>query len=165
MPRPVYIIAAESVSEDARTNALSIFQILERVEMKPAPTGGQAVTPNASVEPHNALIRMYVLAVWMKLPEDDPEQLYQHQIAICTPDGNERIVVDDPEVRFTDDDRPLNRYAMIINGMPSTGPGILRFESRMRKVGHDGDDWIKQDYPMLFVAKQAPAQATQTPQS
>ena len=156
MPRPVYIIASESTSEDARSNVLSIFNVIERIEIEFAVISATSQPPPLSPAAiQGNLNRFVVIAVWMKLPTDNPDDAHQHQMAMCYPDGTEKIVADDNNVLFANDDRPRNRYGLVVAGSPTTMEGTFRFESRMRRVGNE--EWIRQDYPIRVVVKHAPS--------
>lgn len=156
MPRPVYIIAAESTTEDARSNVLSIFKVIERIEIEfTVISATSQPQPPSPIAIQGTLNHFDVIAVWMKLSTDNPAAAHQHQMALCYPEGTEKIVAADSNVIFANDDRPLNRYGLVVAGTPTTMDGTFRFERRMRRVGDE--EWIRQDYPLRVVVKQTPA--------
>lgn len=145
MPRPVYIILSSSGVEDSQTRLVSLFNVLERIEvaehLRPTSDGKQSM--------HVQLLEFRVSAVWMKLPEDNPEQEYQHQIVLCLPDGTEHVLCDDTRAFFASDDRPLMRFLLDVKAAPFAQSGIVRVESRLRKVKEES--WARQDYPLAVV--------------
>jgi hypothetical protein len=142
MPRPVYIICSESGSEDIRTLLISYFNILERFEitkLPEVPADSRLVVP---------MLSFRATAVWMRLPEDDPEIEYEGQFRAFMPSRSEPLLMAEQKF-FFDYKRPLVRLGVLSQGPPFHEPGIVRIEHRIRRVGTE--DWLAQDYPIEVV--------------
>lgn len=150
MPSPVYIIAAESVSEDRETNLVSLFHVLEVITVEVSVVRTPNPTPNESrVEHHVSGKPMVVIAVWMKNPSDDTNAVYEHQFVLRYPDGTEKMLHQLDEVAFPSEAKKLTRHGLkFANFMPKQN-GVHRFVSRMRLVA--GADWIEQQFPLDCV--------------
>jgi len=142
MPRPVLIVCAQSVAQDATTNLLSIFNVVEKVVLAPQETDIARRTPLPQ--------SMTAVAIWMKDERDAGVQL-EHQFQfIIPPDGREVLTPIHP-YQF-DDHKHLGRFICHLNGLPIEGPGLARIINRIRIAG-EGNEWISQEYPILAVAE------------
>lgn len=164
MPRPVYIIAADSYSEDRGTNILSVFHILERIEyLRQVIQDGVPLFPEPA-EASDSGLHFNLLAVWMKLPDDNPELTYEYEMAVIHPDKTENIVTSGESQMFPSDDRPLQRMVVRFKRFAPKSAGIYRFESRVRVVGEE--TWQRQDFPLTVEELESPIAAiTPTDQS
>src|SRR5262249_28940938 len=124
---------------DASTNLLSHFQVIETLQISKIP-------PEALQSGQPVLVPMVSLlttAVWMKMPDDSPQQEYEFETAFfLPPDGAEQVVHHGKF--FFSEGKPF--YRLTVRGYlpPFTGPGLFRIESRIRKVGEE--QWLRQDY-------------------
>jgi hypothetical protein len=158
MPRPVFIIAAARTSEDKTSGFLSLFEILEvldvqltRPEHGEGPELIQAVN-RASLQATESTI----VSVWLR-EEADAGQVFEHQFAIIFPDREDPL----PIVPFQfADDLPLQRFKFLMRGFPMLpAAGIVEVESRVRL--QNADTWARrQRYPLIFrprIVEPAPA--------
>lgn len=154
MPRPVFILCSKSGVEDKESSLISLFDIVEKLQITKVPIP-QVTTQEG---PRPPVVIQYqplrIVAVWMALPEDDPQQNYDYSMIVFGPPKGEPIGVEAGGVfRFT---KPLHRFTMRIEGpLPMQGPGLIKIESRIRKVGEE--NWLSQDYPII-VEEIEPAQ-------
>jgi len=159
MPKPVYIICAQSGSQDSETKLVSLFDICERLEVQ------ETVQRTATAEGESPkqqivmdTISLYIVATWMKLPDDDAEIEYEHQFVLHFPGPESREVTVGAAtgVYFNNDRLPTNRYLLRARMRPFSHAGILRIESRIRPVG--SEEWFSQEYPVLIAHSQAEEQ-------
>jgi hypothetical protein len=141
------MICSESGAEDAGTRLVSIFNVIEKVQVPRTPEP----PPGAAVAVLRAL-PFRVLSVWMRTEEDTPGEPYEFQVALRHPGQAEAAVVARGHFAFID---LLSR--VVLAGPFPLGPatGILWVECRIRRVG--GAVWLKQEYPILL--EEVPAQA------
>jgi hypothetical protein len=133
MPRPSYIICAQHIVEDKRTSLVSLFNIVERVEIHPLPTVDGPIFLEA--------MNLHFQAVWMREDGDNAQDEFEHQLLI-TSTAADPIIGVPVTFRF---ENPLQRFAGRIQAhLMFAGPGTMRVESRIRRVGSDG--WLTQDY-------------------
>src|SRR6516162_554291 len=126
MPRPLYIICAESGSEDARTGLVSHFNVIESIQV------WKRVDSNSSDQVRLPMLTFRATAVWMK-NEGEPDGEYEFQMVLHLPPTNKELVAQ--EGRFSFLGKPFFRIALIAGGPPFEGPGVFRIESRVRRVG------------------------------
>jgi hypothetical protein len=147
MPRPVFIICAQSGSEDKDTHLLSMFNIMERIIIAPLPEGSDPLT----TQPTNTL---RVAAAWMRTEGDVPQKEFEHQMVFRPPSGQPPVTTEIVRFRF---DKPYYRATAITSGfLFFAGMGILLVESRIRPVGTE--EWLSQDYPILVSQPDGPTE-------
>lgn len=139
MPRPMYVICAQSGAEDKRTNLVSLFNIVERFEAVPLPTTNPAIIQSPT---------LYILAVWVQGETDQPDNDFEHQFVFSWPE-QEPILTEPMRFRF---EKPLYRF-MAINPGPLffRGTGTFRIESKVRLVGTE--EWLRQEYLVAVEMK------------
>jgi hypothetical protein len=139
MPRPTYIICAERSVEDKRTSLVSLFNIIEQVEIRPLPAAEGTIFVEA--------MNLHVHAVWMREAQDTAQDEFEHQLFI-TFAGADPIMAVPTTFRF---EKPFQRFTAHIPSQMFAGPGTLRIESRIRRTGADA--WLTQDYliPVLVA--------------
>ncbi len=134
MPKPVYIICAESAVEDKLTSKHSIFNVIEKVmafktEEKQAP----------------AMFSCAVSAVWRREPRDDCE--FETEFAVLLPKIGERHSIAQSEFKFPPGNQ-LARFNLLFNGPPPVdGGGVLELQHCIRKKGTT--EWTIQSYPVF----------------
>ena len=144
MPRPVFIICYTLGSEDKETGLLSLFRIIEKLQVAhipfpQLPQGAQAFL--IEKDP------MHVVAAWMKNAADDPNDEYEFEMSMMVPGGQE-FQLGSGVFQF-DANRPVHRFTVAIRGqIPFKQAGILIIENRIRKKGYT--DWMRQDYPVVI---------------
>lgn len=150
MPRPVYILCSESGSQDASTNLVSHFQVIETMQISPIPESDAKVLVVPAVS-----FRM--TAVWMKKPEDPEGQEYDFETVFYLPPDGEELIVQTGKFAF-DGGKLLYRMIVIGLGPPFKGAGLFRVESRIRAVGQQ--EWLTQDYliPISLVSQENTAE-------
>lgn len=137
MPRPVYIICSESVAEDRLTGLMSLFQVFERIEMTEVDKSSKAD------ELLRQKVSMRVTAVWMRFPGDEACD-FQHQLAFMMPPDDREHLAEVQSFKFS---HPFQRFLAHFIADPFEGAGVLRVESRVRRVGDT--QWLRQDFPIL----------------
>jgi hypothetical protein len=157
MAKPVYIICAQNGSEDRETGLLSIFHVIEKLQMTtiPVPQPGQP-PPVIQVLPFR------VFAVWMREEQDDSAQEFEFEMNLLLPPDNRRQQLLRGTLRF-EQGRAFHRISVLFaTPVPVTQPGMMSVESRLRRAGN-GEEWRSQEYPILVEGTQTPQeQAAQT---
>lgn len=163
MPKPVYIICAEGVTEDRRTNLVSLFNVLEKLTATVEPDGD-----NEEKVQRLPLLRFRALAVWMREESDPLDQEFEAKLQlIIPPDGEEITLPVRRRFKFKEGGH-LQRISLTFEGgPPMKGPGTLRVLSLVRAVG--SEEWLRQEYPIFVEFKEAKlqeehAEATETGQ-
>jgi len=134
MPKPVYIICAESAVEDKVTSKHSLFNIIEKVV---------AFKTDGKQPP--AIFSCAVSAVWRREPRDDCE--FETEFAVLLPRSGERHSIAQQEFRFPPGNQ-IARFNLLFNGPPPVdGGGVLEFQHCIRKKGTS--EWSTQSYPVL----------------
>jgi hypothetical protein len=110
MPKLEYFLVCESVSTDRETNRVSLFNIIEEVQLSAAPGSGYIIAQFVAV------------ACWNRMPADEGKD-YQATLRIHSP-GEESI---DFPLNFQME-RPRHRLTFRFQGLPAVRPGDLRFE-------------------------------------
>ncbi len=159
MPRSVYIICAQGSSEDKDLNAVSLFTVIEKVELSqtvPLLATGQMFY-FVKWQPWK------IVAVWMHEEADPWEQEYETEFRLLLPNGK---ITPLASTRFRFDQplgqRPFARLSLAFDDPPTLSAGVVKIENRIRPVG--SNDWITQDYPIVVEEPQAPQQkANQIP--
>lgn len=148
MAQPAYIMMAESGAIDARSNRVSLFEVVEVVEVTPR----QAADP----PPEQSRARAdRVLVVWMKDEADTPDVAYETQLACVAPDGTDFFVAYTTPFRFPAGAQFFRAITtdLKIPGFPTVG--VYRLEGRLRREGDTG--WAaRQSFPFLVQIKASP---------
>ena len=110
MPKLEYFIVAESVSIDQTTNCISIFHVLEQINIREFPTPLRQLTAIAHWNAEKVDIdRDFQVTIVVTPPGDEPKEFHQ----------NFRII------------RPRHRTIANLVGLPLTQPGTLTIEIRL----------------------------------
>lgn len=140
MAKPVYIIVAESISEDKTTNLVSLFTVCERWVLYRIPEGDDQPPTDVDVSTKH-LLQCVVVAVWMH-EEGDEEREYTHQFFVTSQSGTTHEIGDPYPFRFSGK-RQFQRFRLNFKGATQFEQGQVTFGSRIRS----GDsDWITQTY-------------------
>jgi len=147
MARPIFIVCSNGVSIDRATNFLTMFQVLEGYTSTISETP-EPVPVTESVRAIVGDIRFFVTAVWMREPEETPEDEFEYELAITSP-GQERQVFDHQHCKI-----PKN-FFRITAGLQKSSPwdqaGIVSVECRLRKLP-DGE-WKTQEFPIPITVR------------
>jgi hypothetical protein len=142
MPRPSYIICCQSCSEDKRTGAFSLFNIVEKFQLNQLPPPPPGTVPVISSD------AFAIVASWSKLPDDPQDQEYEFETILHLPNGN---AIETPRNSFVyEEGKPNYRITVFVSAAPvMETSGVLRIENRLRRTGATDDEWIRQDYSIL----------------
>jgi len=137
MPQGVYIICSESGAIDRRTNAISIFGVIDTIRFASVSEVSDAKNLPGVSKPW---IDIRTTAVW-RCEEDELGEAYEHQTTFSIPgDEHKRIVGEGSFVFKT----PLHRFVIDFGGPVFNQAGVIRIENRIRKLGDD--DWQEMAY-------------------
>ena len=143
MARPVHIICSASSSTDRITNQISLFQIIDKIQIRKSPEVTEGVKVFVVQED------LQIHATWMAEPEkgDTSEDVFEHELRLIRPDGGISPMLS-TTFKFTlaDNKRFIRMTVGIPGSLPFDVPGIYSMESRIRKEGHS--DWISQSCPL-----------------
>lgn len=135
MPRPLFIICAESASVDRYSNDLSIFNVIEGIQVF---SGNADGSPNKSA-PADGLpfLNVRIVAVWVADDIDRPHE-YEQETRVRV--GNRERRPHHGTFRFT-----TRNHRFLVNIARFTPePGICVVEHAIRKVGDE--HWQTQQY-------------------
>ncbi len=144
MPRPVFIICAETGAVDKITSFASLFGIFEKINYRRAKEG----------EPQPAF-KMMIVASWMRDPNENQEQEFENEFLIIVPPNGREISLGkglfsfSPGIEFW---RPIAKFE---SALPIDGSGVMQVVNRVRRSGADGE-WISQSYPIIIEELPAP---------
>jgi hypothetical protein len=141
MPKPAFIICSESGSEDRVTGLVSLFKVIERIELHERPDSeeGRPIVLNP--------LPFQVVAVWALSEDENADQEYEFEHKLTLPSGKEATL--QSGTFFFERGRPRHRFTVIVNGFMPQDAGLLRVENRIRKVGEG--DWLVQAYEIPVV--------------
>jgi hypothetical protein len=138
MPRPLYIICSEDGSQDAITNLMSFFNVLEKILFVRHRDG--------DTQPA-LLFKFHAVSVWTREETDSPEDEFESELSMYTPPNGNRVSLGGSHRFKFEAGRRFMRIASRYQGpAPFESSGILRFESRIRKVGTE--EWTTQEYSL-----------------
>ena len=144
MPKPVFIICAENIAVDQDSNLVSIFNALENIQVNVQ----VSISPRRGKKAKTQLViqqRLFkAVAVWMR-EEDDVDKKFESQMAIILPDETEKATETTP-FTFSPGPKQLQRFVLSSTIPPLAKSGIMRVQSRVRKLGRKR--WMVQDYPI-----------------
>jgi hypothetical protein len=146
LPLLEWTIVALSHSVDKTSGALSIFNVLEGINVPadmPEPSGGM---------PIGLPYPFCIIQLWSRELSSVPEKL-EARIQIVAPNGNELATV--PVIV---DLETSNRGRILLN-VPAflyAGAGNYRFETKLKV----GDEWAPMTAAVVSVAKAGPPQVT-----
>jgi hypothetical protein len=147
MPSPVHIICSESGSDDKITGLLSLFNLVEQIQVHLLPE-----KPEGSVMIQALPFR--ITATWMKLPEDEGQE-FDFSIRIHLPANDTPLEIAQGEFTF---ERTFHRFnARILANLPFKVSGLMRVESRVRRSG--AAEWLTQECPVPVEVHPAPTQS------
>lgn len=150
MPKAAYVLFAESGAIDTDTNRLSLFDLIDIVEVVPRKPGEVASSPTKRRLPR-------AVAVWVREEDDNLGDVFEIQIACVAPDGTDYFASPVHRFSFSAPFHRLNIPAIDVTGYPATG--LYLIESRLRKVGQTG--WtVRQSYPFLVQVTPSSQPAT-----
>src|ERR1051325_11600420 len=137
MAKPVFILCSEAISVDQETQALSIFNVLEKVQFKKLPKPKDDGSRVAVVE----TFKMRILSIWLREGADIGET-FETESFVTIPPNNLTIGFPRQTFQFTS---PLHRINLLLHGLlPFQVSGEMRVTSQIRKLGDE--KWISQDY-------------------
>lgn len=114
MPKLEYFLICESMCTEQETNRVSLFNVLEDLQVLPPGTA-----PGGPIVPH-----FVAVSCWNREPGDDDKD-FQAILRIHPPSEHE-----DPKdfsMNFKME-RPRYRLSLRFQGMPKLEPGLLKFE-------------------------------------
>jgi hypothetical protein len=143
MPTPVYIICAESGSEDSYTGLASLFNIIDRLKIGPPgpEIGGLLMTGWPTVR---------IVAVWKAAEESDFEGEFKSEIRLILPTRDIASQIYEQSFRFLRD-KPRHRITAMIGGLQISESGPLVFECRIKRP--DASEWLAQQYEIDVVVR------------
>ncbi len=143
MPRPVYIICSLGGAEDKATGLISLFHVLETVNIVRRP-------PDRGISP----ITIRTTAVWMRTEGDDESVEYEFQSIFRSPPHGTEAIIRAGQFSFG---KPLFRFVADVTFMSFVCPGTLTVVHRIRKM-EEGSTWLTQEYSIM-LEDQTPAEA------
>ena len=137
MPRPKYILCAESFAHDKVTNLMSFFNVIEGYSVtraaEPIPEG---TTPIA-----NAPLRLAGIAAWELNEGESVDEELEYELTLKYP-GEGEMPIKSGEFRMA---KRFHRFTvrMEVPGIPVAGNDTIVFRSKVRRRG---DEWCIQEY-------------------
>ena len=131
MPRPQFIICAESSSVDQEMNRLSIFNVVDGVTII-VRDGDSDAPSQPEFNPLIALnsLNFRVIAVWMRGEDDDPKHEYNYEFWI-EPPGEPETQIGEGTFKFT---TPVYRIQLhVLRGNPWLQTGNVKVTSKIRR--------------------------------
>jgi hypothetical protein len=146
MPRLECTIIAQSFAVDRTSNALSIFNILEAINLP-------AEDPPPERSPTALPIPFSVIQFWSRGEATQPEKA-ETRVRIVAPNGTQLAVV---PIAVDLETAPRVRTMLNAAAFPYAGVGEYRFESELRV----GDEWKPISVTKVAVVKVTPSQSPQ----
>jgi hypothetical protein len=143
MPKPVYILCAESGAEDKTTGLVSHFKVIEELEIRETLAFSPGIAPAAF-----RAISFQSVAVWARAERDGPDQVYEFKTSLFLPDESQEHILGTGTIAFGNRARlriTVNLWAPLVR------PGLLRVEHGIRPVGADAESWLIQSYEIPVI--------------
>ena len=150
MPKPIYIICSETGSEDKDTGLLSLFNLIDTLQITKAAKG----MPLRAASP---ITQLRITACWLQESGDEDKE-FEIEVAVISPVGEETILGRAALVFAT---KFCRISARVIGLFPIKGEGMFWIEARIRKT--DSNAWQVNKTP-LFV-EQLPSSTAEVPAS
>jgi len=138
MPKPLYILCAESGAVDKYTNRPSLFNVIEQI------TVNVREVPDAKVVLRIKPLDLIVIACWEREDTDSHEDVFEAEAVIAFP-GQEPQIQKQPEFSLA---LRFHRFFIKIEGDPPQETGTAKLISRVRRKG--SEEWISQEYRLRF---------------
>lgn len=113
MPKLEYFLVCESISTDRETNRVSLFNVLEDL---------QVGSPGTAAGPQILVSQFIAISCWNQETGDEAVDL-QAMVKIHPPGGEPKEFTTNFKM-----EQPRHRVAFRIQGMPKLEPGQLKFE-------------------------------------
>lgn len=137
MPHKHYIVCSQSASVDQDTNAISLFHVLDGFDV----FLGVTKPPEGMRGDPLEAIRIRCVAVWMRLPDESPKEVFDYQLIVEAP-GEPEIIISEGEFTFP---KAFHRFqAGITRSKPWTVGGMVKFIAQIRK--HKVGEWDRQEF-------------------
>ena len=120
MPRHLWTILCTNSSIDQATNNISLFSVIEQVQISQAPTDQQIVLTT----------QFHLVMLWMRSNLDQPE-MGTARFSLQFPTGE---VLNGAEIQVELSTAIRSRTVITIAGLPLRGPGLYTFISEFRAV-------------------------------
>lgn len=138
MLKPVYIVCCENSLEDKTTGLQSYINIYEKILFHKNPAEVPPAPPT----------QIRVFALWVGEREDIGRQ-FESEVNVVLPGPSETVLELDKGTTTCTGEGWIRVTAHLIGTPPIEGPGIMRLQSRMRRVGDE--NWLTQEYPIIFA--------------
>ena len=143
MPKPVFIITAQGISEDHDSRLVTAFSIIEKIQVAVLKAGDSPEPRSRPSIPVNFGVNK-TIAVWKRTPGDSG--LFGHEFVIRFEDQERRANLTEFEFPPNAD---LKRFMLTMQGFPvPKESGDVFVVSRIRKKG--GEQWMSQEYPIAI---------------
>jgi hypothetical protein len=144
MPRPLYIVCAQSSADDKESSIISIFNVVEKLQIAQLPT---------EEHPGSKLLLLWpglrAVSAWMATADEDYTAEFESSMVLHFPGNPEPFEASRSTFRFESQAKPTMRFTAKFETPPTaTVPGILRVEQKIRRVG--SVEWLSHDYPIII---------------
>lgn len=141
MPRPIYIICAESGAEDKLSGLVSHYNVVECMAIRKIPKAPESSSIVIAPSP------LWITALWERTSGDEGQQFEFETVLILPPDQQE-VKAASGVFAF---EKLRHRFTVRMMGLiPFRGPGTCWVESRVRQVG--ATEWLKQSFSLILQA-------------
>ena len=139
MVNPVFILVAKLSSQDKDSGALSIFEIVEKLQFTAIPK------PIDPAQPIMVLFEpMRLIATWSSETDADRNREYDYEIEAFMPDESLPLIAASGTFRFEAGKQNHRITVIFASPLPITKPGIIRFQGKIRVTGTP--NWQTQSY-------------------
>ena len=149
MPRSGYVMFAHSGANDQLSNLVSLFDIIEIINV---------FQSNATIQipPFANLVQNRIVVAWLREDGDLDTDRFEGQIACLNPDGTDLFAMDAEPFSFTS---PFFRWTAPIPPFGFNVLGTHQIEARLRRVGQQ--EWTcRQTFPFIVQAGALPPAVT-----
>ena len=153
MPLPAYMVCSRSGSIDEASNQVSAFNIIESFKIFRKPVKRLDDLTHKQIA--SGLVR--IVTVWIKEESDSADQVFEVSVIGRFPPMGQEVSFGNLQFSFTNQ---LQR--VVLNDLLLAqfwGPGVLKFEARIRRVGEE--QWLNaQTFPIILEEVALPFSAT-----
>src|SRR5262245_8925708 len=147
MPKPAYVMCAADAVADRRTNLISVFNVIEAIDVSLFDADGPPAVSDTGTQPGRGN-SVHIVAAWIRDESDPPVAKYDGQISSLAPDGTELVAGAATSTEFPEADTFFRFHAIFsLPRFPSLG--VCKVEAKLRRTGTQ--EWVGHQYFPFLV--------------
>ena len=150
MAKPIYIICSESGAEDRISGRVSLFNLVEKIQIGKLPPDFKGIVISKGIS-------LWVTAAWMRESEEEGTGEFDFETIVNMPGSAEPIEMMKGSFAFG---KVFQRIMTRIEGhLPFSGSGTMTIQCRIRRAG--STVWSAQECPIILEEMALPIPPTE----